>query len=485
MASLRSIFSISKLVSLLPTLPAPKVKPKQQSIAGHRAQVAPSTSALPRSDRNTANIDLLSQRQAANTKTVIRNFAATSPDLSAAVAANLRVGIPEKYTLLARDASGKIDPEATQLAKELLIRVTNVPDYNLGFNAYGSLYEISTALGKELLIEGSAGLELALDKFRLPTRLVPFAVSKVKYYDDGETIRPVQDVGGQEVDLDLPTIFIFNLDQSLLTPYADSPLEPAIQCVLADTDFSNSLRRVMRRAIHPRLVAKILMDEVEKHLPVELANDPQKLDGYLKSLIDSVESTVNGLEPESALVGFDSVEYGYLASSSGASSDVGETLKAVQDMINAKLAAGAKVMPTILGRGAGAGTAQSIDAMLFMKQANAIRVMLNTLYSKALTLAVRLMGKDAYVEFVYDSLELRPSGELEAYKAMEQSRTLELLSIGLISDEEACVKLTGNLPPEGYTPKSGTMFKSGTPQVANPDSQTSTMRDGQKTPEDA
>ena len=100
------------------------------------------------------------------------------------------------------------------------------------------------------------------------------------------------------------------------------------------------------------------------------------------------------------------------------------------------------------------------------------------IYSRALTQAVRLQGQDVYVEFKYAELDLRPQAELEAYKAMEQSRILEQLSLGLISDEEACILLTGNLPPEGYKPLAGSMFKSGTSIIANPNSQTSTMNKG-------
>jgi hypothetical protein len=42
--------------------------------------------------------------------------------------------------------------------------------------------------------------------------------------------------------------------------------------------------------------------------------------------------------------------------------------------------------------------------------------------------------------------------------------TLELLSLGLVTDAEASLKLTGKLPPPGYKPLSGTMFKSATEQ---------------------
>jgi hypothetical protein len=203
---------------------------------------------------------------------------------------------------------------------------------------------------------------------------------------------------------------------------------------------------------------------------------------FLSELIASVETTVNGLNPEDALVAFDSVQYSYMAHEGG---NIGETLKAVQEMLNSKLAAGAKTLPSVLGRGNGSGTASSVETMLFLKNANMVRVALNTVYSKALTLAVRLLGKDVYVDFKYAELDMRPDSELEAYKAMAQSRILEQLSLGLITDEQACVMLTGNLPPAGFKPLSGTMFKAGaSAPAANPTSQTSTMKDGQSTPKE-
>jgi hypothetical protein len=106
-----------------------------------------------------------------------------------------------------------------------------------------------------------------------------------------------------------------------------------------------------------------------------------------------------------------------------------------------------------------------------------LRRKLNEVYSRALTVAIRIMGVDGYVEFAYEELDLRPAKELEAFKSMEQSRILDLLSLGLLDDNEASLKLTGQLPPAGYTPKSGTMFRSTQAQapIANPASGTSTM----------
>jgi hypothetical protein len=181
---------------------------------------------------------------------------------------------------------------------------------------------------------------------------------------------------------------------------------------------------------------------------------------------------VNNAAPEDAFVTFDTVEY-KLMDASG--KDPGTLIERIQAVLNGKLAAGAKTLPVILGHG-GSSNASSTEAMLYVKQANMIRVKLNEMYSRALTLAVRLLGQDCYVEFRYAAIDLRPEAELEAYKAMEQSRVLELLSLGMITDELACITLTGSLPPAGYTPKMGTMFKGSSAQSqGNPDSNTSAI----------
>jgi hypothetical protein len=94
-----------------------------------------------------------------------------------------------------------------------------------------------------------------------------------------------------------------------------------------------------------------------------------------------------------------------------------------------------------------------------MKQCEGtITFKLNEMFSKMLTLAIRLRGLDVTVEFRFAAIDLKPESELEAFAAMKQSRWLELLSLGLVTDEAASIELTGSLPPAGFKPLSGTGF---------------------------
>lgn len=461
-----------------PEFPQPPRKPV--AIPSPKTQIARQTSAFPRTDRNLANTDITTYRNGTDTRVIIRDLAASNPDLASTKSGYLRVGIPENYTVIGRDPDGAINRDATALAQEILRRVTFLGDTSLGYNPVTDLQSMSESLGNELMLYGSCGLELALDKQMAPTWLTAVSTTKLQWFEEEGGFYPVQVVAGVERRLDIPTFFYVSIDQDLLTPYSSSYFESAIQPVIADSTFMNQLRYAMQRSLNPRIIASIIEDKFKKSLPPDIYNDSTKYAEAAAAVISSIGQTLQNLNPEDALATFDSVQYDIL--DGNGMDKATSALQTVQRLLESKVAAGAKTMPAVLGRDSTSGAATT-TAMLFLKNADVIRRKLNVLYSRMLTQAVRIMGQDCFVEFKYADLDLRPKGELEAYKAMEQSRILNQLSLGFITDEEACLMLTGNLTPQGYTPKSGTMFMNSTQQlVENPDSQTSTMNKD-KTPE--
>ena len=242
----------------LPTPTPTKAPNRPQALLSFKTQVAKAASALQRADRRLANTDIATYRTSNDTRTVVRDLAASNPDLSATVNSYLRVGIPTEYTVIARDPDGVINVEATKLAQELLRRLTYLGDVSLGYNPVSDLQSLSESLAKELLQYGSMGLELALDKQRLPLYLNAVSVTKLQFKEEDGGVYPVQVIAGNEISLDIPTFFYISLDQDLLTAYSSSFMEPAIQAVLADTAFLNDLRMSMQRVIQPRLVATII-----------------------------------------------------------------------------------------------------------------------------------------------------------------------------------------------------------------------------------
>lgn len=445
----------------LPPVVVPKVpnKPQGQPSFSKRSRTANGDQRLTATDRRTANLDLLSLRNGTNTKSTIHDLAKVSPDLSASVWAYQRMVVTRGFSGVARNLDGTISPEGTLALQQVIARMNFLTDYVDGFAGVQSLHSVAESLCLELRYYGSASLELVLDKARLPNRLVPISTTQIEFYEDksGYTY-PVQKATSGDINLDIPTFFYESLDQDLLQAYSDSPLEAALQAVLADTEFTNDVRRTVKRALHPRLDVEIDFEKFRDSMPLDVAGDPEAAAVYQDQFITGVQSTVNGLEPDDALVHFDSTTFDYL---NNGNVTLNKEWEVLQGMVNSKMATGAKAPPAVLGHGSGSQNVASTESALFGRYCEGIQNKINSILSRAFTLGVRLLGHDVYVQFAFDRVDLRPDSELEAFRAMKQSRVLEQLSIGMITDEEASIQLTGNLPPAGMVPLSGTFFKAG------------------------
>lgn len=472
--------------------PPPLVEPKIRSPKGGASMPSHFTRAKPtgrearitEQDRRIATTDVLSFRQQGSTKKLIRQLAETSPDVSASVYAYIRMVVTQNYRATARTQEGKIDIKATQALQLLLTRFDYLAGYGDKFSSTRSIHALAEAMAKELRIEGACSMELVLDKARLPESLQAISVSQVEFVDDGSSknIKPIQRVGSDEISLDYPTFFYEALDQDLTQAYSNSPMEAGVQATMADAEFHNDMRRIIKRALHPRLMATIKAAEFMKSLPAEIQSDPEKLAAAQAAVIKQIEDGVNDLDPDDALVSFDTIDFEYL---SRGNESLGREYATLQDINNSRMSSGTKAPGSVLGHSSGSQNIASTESMLFIKYCQGIQLKLNNILSRALTMALRLLGHDVYVEFSFDQIDLRPDSELEAFKSMKQSRVLELLSLGIIEDEEASLELTGLLPREGAPRLSGTNFKTGSKIIENPTSNTSALNQDLKpdTPE--
>lgn len=443
----------------LPPQPPPKVKAGSRGYPSFFKSSKPDPkSTIPREDRLITNKDVLSYRNGTTTRQVIRDFTHASPDLSAAVWHYLRVGIPSKYTAIACSAvDGSIDVAATSLLQQVITRMDVLTPYEEGYSNVQSLKSVSESLAKELLMYGSMAGELVLDKSRMPMMIQPISTTSIEFRHDGKGLKPFQKVGNDEVDLDTPTFVMLNIDQDLLDAYSSSPLESAIKPVLFKEDFAQDIHRIIKKVIHPR--QRVTIDEAKfrKYLSPAAQVDAEAARAEMAALISEIESQVNNLNPEDALVYFDSLGFEVDNSSNG---NLASEYEVLQGIGNARLTTGAKTMGTILGFQSGSSNIASAETMLFMKSATgAIKDKLDQFYSRMFTLSLRLFGLDVVVKFQYADIDLRPEADLSAFRQTQQMMILEQLSLGMITDEEACLKLTGKLPPPGYKPLSGTMFK--------------------------
>ena len=112
----------------------------------------------------------------------------------------------------------------------------------------------------------------------------------------------------------------------------------------------------------------------------------------------------------------------------------------------------------MLGRGeAGVNTA-SVESRIFTLSAESVNGPIADIMSRILTLALRMSGFDGRAKVWFRHAELRPDLELESLRIQKQSRLLNDLSLGKISDEYYNIEMYGFLAPEGSEELSGTGF---------------------------
>lgn len=363
------------------------------------------------------------------------------------------------YKVWAFDAAThQMSPTGTMVAQTILSRFDTVYDYTKGFSDKPTLRMAVEQMLLETVYANGFGVELVLDKELMPDRLQVVNYDSLTWVSQGDGLRfPKQQGNDGDVELNIPNFFVGELHLTPAFAYATPMLEPAINDAFFHREFIEDMRKTVRRAGNPRIAAKLITDKIVAACPLEVRMDPQKLVAWLEARRSEVEGILADLEPEDALTYYDSVEVDAIKMA-GEKQDFVPLLNAISGLMATAL----KAPPSILGlRLEGSQSLSNTESMVFLKVASSIRRPVQDVMSRALTLACRLYGENVYVRFEFEPIDLRPENEVEAFRVMRQSRILELLSLGMISDEEAFVELGIEYGPTNYTPLSGTNFYTG------------------------
>lgn len=361
--------------------------------------------------------------------------------------------------------SSVFNSQATELAMSLFATLDTLGDYTQGYADLMTVPQLQESMLREAVLTNQVACELVLDKSRLPEKIVIAPFESLEWRSDGNGGKyPVQlgaFTGKGEVSLDIPTFWTASLHQDMTSSYATPMMESALDTTYYFEEFIQDMRRVVRKSGHTRTVATLDSEKVRNSAPAEVQKDPDKLKAFMDEVSLQVQRVLSALEPEDALVVYDTAET-QLLSDKSAKTDYTELLST----ISGQLATSLKSHPSILGlRLEGSQSLSNTESLIFLKIAKAIQRPVADVLSRAMTLAVRLFGVEAYVKVAFNPINLRPEDELEAYRTMQQSRILERLSLGLITDEEAAVEL-GTFPlPANYRPLSGTFFHQGTGNI--------------------
>ena len=424
---------------------------------------------LSNSNSSYFNTDVSQLRAAGNELAAIRQLARVNGDVSATVSATVRcANTPLNFRVY--DADHQLSPDGSNLLRSILNRLETQFDYSTGYDSRQSIAGLTETLLRSVVLTGAASAELTLDKTRLPYSVKAVPVEKVIWVvstkADGvnQLLFPRIVSTKGNIDLDIPTFFYSALDYDPTSAYTYSPLEPSINAAIFHAEVIQDLRRVVTRTGHSRLLVSLDYQELIKSAPLDVRSDATQLGAWVEQVRSDISTEIEKLSPEAAIVTYSTITAEYLSSTIGAGSDYTGLI----GIIDSVLATSLKIPMSCLGKGKSSQNSSSVESLLFIKQCAGMQPPVETVLSRALTLACRLVGFDGYVKVKFDDINLRPKLETEAFLAMEQARVLEQLNYAFIGDSEAGELLgTGPLSTE-FKPLAGTNFLNPMPAAAPP-----------------
>lgn len=367
------------------------------------------------------------------------------------------------FRIAGYDSAGAMSLEVMAAAWGVIDRLDTHSDYTQGYNDKPNFEGMLHILVKDVVSSGGCGTELILAEDFTPERMVPIGYNSVTWQSDGSGGRyPTQDNG--DIDLNLLNVFVAEYSRHADEAYAYSPLRPGIGNTIYYNEFLEDTRRAINRVGHSRMVASLDTEKLQASAPDEVKRDPKKLASYMADQYAAVEDALEGLEPEDAVISFDSVTF-EVHDTGGVKSDYSTMMSTLGNIQGASLKTPASVTGLRASGGQGLSNAETL---VYLQNVDAIRVPVEEVVSRALTLAVRLLGFDGSVRIKFDPINLRPEEELEAYRATHQTRILERLSLGMISDAVACYELKVR-PQDMITMLAGTGFANGTTTAMSTD----------------
>lgn len=403
--------------------------------------------------------DVFNTRQANDSTVLMRSLFKNDPDVSAAVNAYLTVADSEPWFIV-RDKEGNIDREGQKAVHTILQSLFTRSDYTKPnpFEYRPSMRALFSEMRHMALLRGAIAAELLLDKSLLPVGIRQVDAQTLEWTEKKPGAYSIEQVvGGERIKLDFPSFIVTFFRRDPLSVYSSSFFVSSINTVAARQQVINDLYRIMRQTGFPRIEVKVLEEVLRKNAPAEAKRDETKMKEFVSARIAEVSAQLANMRSDQAWVHTDAMEPNVFNSQNPAAQlDVSKII----ETLNASNQAALKVMATVIGRGESGVNTASVESRIFSMNAEQLNQPIADWMSSALTLALRLHGSESIVEFGFEPVELRPELELEPQKMMKQSRHLEMLSLGLITDDEFHFEVVGRIRPDSVPELSGTGFMS-------------------------
>jgi hypothetical protein len=409
-------------------------------------------------------LDVTTQRLAYDSQSLMETMFVNDPDVSAAVNAYQTVAATEPVFHV-KNFDGTFNPAGARALSNIWDTLNHNLDLRAGYQRKTSLFSTCDQLRYMGLLRGACAIELVCDANLVPTELRMIDPTSIRWVEDIPGLyKPIQFAYGlgEPISMDIPTFFWAYHRCSPKSIYPTSPFVAAINTICARQQIMNDLYKIMQATGMPRLNVKVLEAVLTNACPPNIAADPDLKRGWINTQLNNISNAFNNLQPDQAIVMTDAVQVSMLNEKMPAAAMNIEPLIRVLDAQNQ---AALKSVSVVLGRGESGVNTSSTEARIFSMNADALNVPVAEILSRTMTVALQLQGFPVIVHTHFMPSELRPKTELEPMLMVKQQRLLQLLSLGLISDERFYLEMFNSYPPPGSAKLSGTNFQMQTGNV--------------------
>lgn len=437
-------------------LPKKKANPNGTSLTS-TYQASNNTQILSLPDYRNHTQDIFTNRQSQDARDLIKDLVKYDPDVSATLHAYMTVAdtLPRFYVY---DQNDVLDHTGQQQLEALLGNFARRNDYSTGFSFTDSLRQVAEDFRYMILLRGQVSAELVFNKFLLPSEIRHVDPATLQWFETQPGLyKPQQLPPGSStlIPLDIPNFFVKSYRQNPGEIYPESLFVSAINTIAARQQVINDLYRIMQKTGYPRIEVTVIEEVLKKSAPADARKSDAAMSSWVNTQISSITGAVAGMRPDTVFVHTDSVKPSIM-NQGGPSKSM--DVESIIGVLNSQNQSALKTVATFIGRGESGVNTASVEARVFSMAADSLNGPVADMFSEMFTLAMRLTGYQGYVTCEFDKSELRPSTELEPMLVIRQARYLEMLSLGLITDDEFHSELFGRPAPDAAPVLSGTGF---------------------------
>ena len=404
--------------------------------------------------KNWHNIDV-ANIQSFSSRRLFKLFAANDSSFSASLYTHCRM-LSDDYRVTVYKSNDSLYTEGQTYIDEL-VRAFNYEDDYTGFSQPNTISDQIGRISRNLLTSdnSSGAMFIQLNKDYQAYKFHIIDCDRV-YFDRTMMIKKKKSIpyiyeNNKKVELDYVNFLWQPLDPDAEELVGNNPLRPGLRNTFTKTEFLENLRKVLRNQAWPKV--KVVLDEeaVINMAPPDVKNDAKKLIEFLNDYIGKVEDQLTGIQADQNIITYDTIkEIGFLETS--------QTLdpRPIAALLDSEQISSFKAPPSTVGKGGSTKTAEglaSAELVIFRRSIKELRRVIETLYSKGFTLALRLQGLQGYVKFRLKEFTLRPPEEAAQFETIHQDNIIKAWGAGALGKDEKNRKIRQMHNLEGGPPE--------------------------------